>query len=72
LRQQAVLMRAASHSDLLELELNRRRIPFVKYGGIRYLEATHQPIWPADETGRAEPMPELAASVSVSIDELWR
>ena len=41
LRQQAVLMRAASHSDVLELELNRRQIPFVKYGGIRYLEAAH-------------------------------
>jgi len=41
LKQQAVLMRAAHHSDLLELELTRRRIPFVKYGGIRYLEAAH-------------------------------
>jgi DNA helicase-2/ATP-dependent DNA helicase PcrA len=41
LRDQAVLMRAAHHSDLLELELGRRRIPFVKYGGIRYLEAAH-------------------------------
>src|SRR5262249_19481135 len=41
LREQAVLMRAAHHSDLLELELGRRRIPYVKYGGIRYLEAAH-------------------------------
>ena len=41
LKQQAVLMRAAHHSDLLELELGRRRIPYVKYGGIRYLEAAH-------------------------------
>jgi DNA helicase II / ATP-dependent DNA helicase PcrA len=41
LRQQAVLMRTAHHSDLLELELGRRRIPYVKYGGIRYLEAAH-------------------------------
>src|SRR5436190_6388 len=41
LRQQAVLMRAASHSDVLELELSRRQVPFVKYGGIRYLEAAH-------------------------------
>jgi DNA helicase-2/ATP-dependent DNA helicase PcrA len=41
LRQQAVLMRAGQHSDLLELELGRRRIPFVKYGGIRYLETAH-------------------------------
>src|SRR5204863_5407231 len=29
------------HSGQLELELGRRRIPFVKYGGIRYLEAAH-------------------------------
>ena len=41
LRDQAVLMRAGHHSDLLELELTRRQIPFVKYGGIRYLEAAH-------------------------------
>jgi DNA helicase-2/ATP-dependent DNA helicase PcrA len=41
LREQAVLMRAGRHSDLLELELSRRQIPFVKYGGIRYLEAAH-------------------------------
>jgi DNA helicase-2/ATP-dependent DNA helicase PcrA len=34
-------MRAAHHSDLLELELGRRRLPYVKYGGIRYLEAAH-------------------------------
>jgi DNA helicase-2/ATP-dependent DNA helicase PcrA len=41
LREQAVLMRAAHHSDPLELELGRRRVPYVKYGGIRYLEAAH-------------------------------
>ena len=41
LRRQAVLMRAAHHSDLVELELTRRGLPFVKYGGIRYLEAAH-------------------------------
>jgi DNA helicase-2/ATP-dependent DNA helicase PcrA len=41
LREQAVLMRAGHHSTLLELELGRRNIPFVKYGGIRYLEAAH-------------------------------
>jgi DNA helicase-2/ATP-dependent DNA helicase PcrA len=41
LRMQAVLMRAAHDSDLLELELTRRQIPFVKYGGLRYLEAAH-------------------------------
>ena len=41
LRAQAVLMRASHDSDLLELELTRRQIPFVKYGGLRYLEAAH-------------------------------
>jgi ATP-dependent DNA helicase UvrD/PcrA len=41
LRRQAVLMRASHHSDLLEVELGRRDIPFVKYGGLRFLEAAH-------------------------------
>jgi ATP-dependent DNA helicase UvrD/PcrA len=41
LRAQAVLMRTSHDSDLLELELSRRQIPFVKYGGLRYMEAAH-------------------------------
>ncbi len=41
LKRQAVLMRAAHHSDLLEVELGRRNIPFVKYGGLKFLEAGH-------------------------------
>ena len=41
LRSQAVLFRAGHHSDLLEVELRRRHIPFVKYGGLRFLEAAH-------------------------------
>src|SRR5260370_9760726 len=41
LRAQAVLVRSAHHSDLLELELTARNIPFVKYGGLRFLEAAH-------------------------------
>ncbi len=41
LREQAVLMRAAHHSAGLELELSLRRIPYVKYGGLRFLEAAH-------------------------------
>jgi DNA helicase-2/ATP-dependent DNA helicase PcrA len=36
-----VLFRAAHHSADLEIELARRRIPFIKYGGLRYLEAAH-------------------------------
>jgi DNA helicase-2/ATP-dependent DNA helicase PcrA len=41
LRRQAVLFRSASHSDLLEVELAKRKIPFVKYGGLKFLEAAH-------------------------------
>ncbi len=41
LKQQAVLFRASAHSARLELELTRRNIPFVKYGGLRFLEAAH-------------------------------
>ncbi|MGC4028882.1 MAG: ATP-dependent helicase [Steroidobacteraceae bacterium] len=41
LRRQAVLFRTGSHSDLLEVELARRKIPFVKYGGLKFLEAAH-------------------------------
>jgi DNA helicase II / ATP-dependent DNA helicase PcrA len=41
LRRQAVLFRTASHSAGLELELLRRRIPFVKFGGLRFLESSH-------------------------------
>ncbi len=41
LKGQAVLFRHASASDLLEVELARRKIPFVKYGGLKFLEAAH-------------------------------
>ena len=41
LREQAVLMRTSHDSAQLELELARRQVPFVKYGGLRYLEAAH-------------------------------
>jgi DNA helicase-2/ATP-dependent DNA helicase PcrA len=41
LRDQAVLMRAAHHSDLLEVELTARGVPYVKYGGLKFLEAAH-------------------------------
>ena len=41
LKEQAVLFRASHHSDLLEVELARRNIPFVKYGGLKFLEAAH-------------------------------
>src|SRR6516165_8878751 len=41
LKQQAVLFRASYHSASLEIELARRNIPFVKYGGLKFLEAAH-------------------------------
>ena len=41
LKRQAVLFRSSHHSDTLELELTRRNIPFVKYGGLKFLEAAH-------------------------------
>lgn len=41
LRDQAVLFRTAHHSGVLEIELRRRDIPFVKYGGLKFLEASH-------------------------------
>jgi DNA helicase-2/ATP-dependent DNA helicase PcrA len=41
LRDQAVLMRGAHSSDRLEVELVRRNIPYVKYGGLKFLEAAH-------------------------------
>jgi DNA helicase-2/ATP-dependent DNA helicase PcrA len=41
LMRQAVLFRSSHHSDLLELELVRRNIPYVKYGGLKFLEAAH-------------------------------
>ena len=41
LKRQAVLFRTSHHSARLEIELARRNIPFVKYGGLRFLEAAH-------------------------------
>ena len=41
LRRHAVLFRSSHHSDVLEVELTRRNIPFVKYGGLKFLEAGH-------------------------------
>jgi DNA helicase-2/ATP-dependent DNA helicase PcrA len=41
LKEQAVLFRTSSHSGPLEIELTRRNIPFVKFGGLKFLDATH-------------------------------
>ncbi|WP_454918268.1 ATP-dependent helicase [Xanthobacter sediminis] len=41
LKQQAVLFRAAHHSGALEVELTRRNVPFVKFGGLKFLDSAH-------------------------------
>jgi len=41
LKEQAVLFRTSSHSGSLEIELARRNIPFVKFGGLKFLDAAH-------------------------------
>jgi DNA helicase-2/ATP-dependent DNA helicase PcrA len=41
LKQQSVLFRTSSHSGPLEIELTRRNIPFVKFGGLKFLDAAH-------------------------------
>ncbi len=41
LKEQAVLFRTAHHSAMLEIELARRNIPFVKFGGLKFIEAAH-------------------------------
>jgi DNA helicase-2/ATP-dependent DNA helicase PcrA len=41
LKRQAVLFRTSSHSDILEVELAKRKIPFMKFGGLKFLDAGH-------------------------------
>ena len=41
LKRHAILFRVSHHSDVLEVELSRRNIPFVKFGGLKFLEAAH-------------------------------
>jgi DNA helicase II / ATP-dependent DNA helicase PcrA len=41
LKSQAVLFRASDHSGPLEVELTVRNIPFVKFGGLKFLDAAH-------------------------------
>jgi DNA helicase-2/ATP-dependent DNA helicase PcrA len=41
LKTQAVLFRASHQSAQLEIELIRRNVPFVKFGGLKFLEAAH-------------------------------
>ncbi|MDR6294309.1 DNA helicase-2/ATP-dependent DNA helicase PcrA [Inquilinus ginsengisoli] len=41
LKQQAILFRTSSHSGHLEVELTRRAIPYVKFGGLKFLDSAH-------------------------------
>src|SRR5882724_3682108 len=41
LKRHAILFRSSHHSDVLEVELTRRNVPYVKYGGLKFLEAAH-------------------------------
>ena len=61
LKQQAVLFRTTSHSAMLELELLRRDVPFVKFGGLRFLEAAHIKDMLAVLRWASNPLAQLAA-----------
>jgi DNA helicase-2/ATP-dependent DNA helicase PcrA len=41
LKEQAVLFRASHHSLQLETELARKKIPFHKFGGLKFVESSH-------------------------------
>ena len=41
LRDQAVLVRATHHGDMLEIELSARKVPYVKFGGLRFTDTAH-------------------------------
>lgn len=60
LQDQAVLVRSAHHSDVLEIELAARGIPYVKYGGIRFTEAAHVKDFLAAARVVANPADDLA------------
>jgi DNA helicase II / ATP-dependent DNA helicase PcrA len=60
LRDQAVLVRAAHHSDILEIELSARRIPYVKFGGLRFTDTAHVKDFLAAARILANPDDELA------------
>jgi ATP-dependent DNA helicase UvrD/PcrA len=60
LRDQAVLVRASHHSDILEIELNARRIPYVKFGGLRFTDTAHVRDFLATARILANPADDLA------------
>jgi DNA helicase II / ATP-dependent DNA helicase PcrA len=60
LRDQAVLVRAAHHSDVLEIELTARKIPYVKFGGLRFTDTAHVKDFLAAARILANPADDLA------------
>ena len=60
LRDQAVLVRAAHHSDVLEIELSARKVPYVKFGGLRFTDTAHVKDFLAAARILANPADELA------------
>lgn len=41
LKDQAVLFRTSNHAAQLEAELTRRNVPYVKFGGLKFLDSAH-------------------------------
>ena len=60
LREQAVLVRAGHHSDILEIELSARKIPYVKFGGLKFTDTAHVRDFLAAARILANPADELA------------
>ena len=60
LRDQAVLVRAAHHGDILEIELSARKIPYVKFGGLRFTDTAHVKDFLAAARILANPADDLA------------
>src|SRR5579864_3447612 len=60
LRDQAVLVRAGHHSDILEIELSARKIPYVKFGGLRFTDTAHDRDFLAAARILANPADDLA------------
>ena len=60
LRDQAVLVRAAHHSDMLVIELSARKVPYVKFGGLRFTDTAHVKDFLAAARILANPADELA------------
>ena len=60
LRDQAVLVRAAHHGDILEVELSARKIPYVKFGGLRFTDTAHVKDFLAAARILANPADDLA------------